>query len=284
MHLCYNLSDILFKTFRQKKILDKGGICAVEIRWFGTATLALTSGEQSIIFDPFIPLNETLPRPAVAELAQYGDIFITHGHFDHLIDVPLVLEAGNATVYCSEVAAATLVRDGVDQSRIKVIRPGDCLDNGPFKIKVYRGEHIKFDLPLIIKTLFSRRALANFKDLRKLMRLARLYPQGEVLVYLIEAGDKKVMHMGSLKLADNVEYPTEVDLLTLPFQGRSDLDTYTLKFIERLKPAALLLHHTCDSFPPVSSAVRTEGFIRAMESSYPGLAVIRPLYNQPFTL
>jgi hypothetical protein len=90
--------------------------------------------------------------------------------------------------------------------------------------------------------------------------------------------------MGSLNLASDVEYPVGVNLLTLPFQGRSDLDTYTLKFIERLKPLALLLHHTCDSFPPVSSPVRTEGFIRAMEQSYPGLKVIKPVYNQPFVL
>lgn len=256
----------------------------MEIRWFGTATLALTAGGQSIVFDPFISLNNELPRPTITELAQYGDIFITHGHFDHLIDVPLVLKAGKSTVYCSAIAAATLVRDGVDQSRIKVIKPGDCLDNGPFKIKVYRGEHIKFNLPLIIKTLFSRRAITNFKDLQKLVNLAKLYPQGEVLVFLIEAGGKKVLHMGSLNLAANVEYPTEVDLLTLPFQGRSDLDTYTPKFIERLKPAALLLHHTCDSFPPVSSPVRTEDFTRAMELRYPGLKVIRPVYNQPVTL
>jgi len=256
----------------------------MEIRWFGTATLAFSDEGQSIVFDPFISLNNELPRPTITELAQYGDIFITHGHFDHLIDVPLVLKAGNAKVYCSEVAAATLVRDGVDQSRIKAIRPGDCLDHGPFKIKVFKGEHIKFDLPLIIKTLFSRRAVANFTDLRKLVRLAKLYPQGEVLVYLIEADGKTILHLGSLNLNVAVNYQTGVDLLTLPFQGRSDLDSYTLKFIERLKPAALLLHHTCDSFPPVSSPVRTEDFIRAMEASFPGLAVIRPLYNQPVTI
>lgn len=256
----------------------------MEIRWFGTATLVLTAGVQSIVFDPFISLNHELPRPAITELAQYGDIFITHGHFDHLIDVPLVLKAGKATVYCSSIAAATLVRDGVDRSRIKVIRPGDCLDHGPFKIKVFKGEHIKFDLPLIIKTLFSRRAIANFKDLRKLVSLAKLYPQGEVLVFLIEADGKAVLHMGSLNLAADVKYPTEVDLLTLPFQGRSDLDTYTLKFIERLKPSALLLHHTCDSFPPVSSPVRTEDFTRAIQLCYPALKVIRPVYNQPVTI
>jgi L-ascorbate metabolism protein UlaG (beta-lactamase superfamily) len=267
----------------QNQVFDTGGIFIVEIRWFGTATLTFSSRGHSIIFDPFFSFNKELPRPTIEELAQCGDIFITHGHFDHLINVPQILKASEATVYCTETAAASLVREGVDQSRIKVIKPGDCLDNGLFKLKVYRGEHIKFDLPLIIKTLFSRRAITNFKDLRRLVSLAKLYPQDEVLVFLIEAGDKTVLHMGSLNLAANVEYPTEVDLLTLPFQGRSDLDTYTPKFIERLKPAALLLHHTCDSFPPVSSPVRTEDFTRAMELRYPGLKVIRPFYGQPVT-
>jgi L-ascorbate metabolism protein UlaG (beta-lactamase superfamily) len=268
----------------QKESLSKGGIFAMEIRWFGTASLAFTAGGQSIVFDPFISLNHELPRPAITELAQFGDIFITHGHFDHLIDVPPVLKAGEATVYCSAIAAATLMRDGVEQSRIKVIRPGDSIENGPFKIKVYRGEHIKFDLPLILKTLFSRRAVAKFKDLREIVRLAKLYPQGEVLVFLIEADGKTVLHLGSLNLAADVKYPTGVDLLTLPFQGRSDLDTYTLKFIERLKPAALLLHHTCDSFPPVSSPVRTENFIRVMEQNYPGLVLIKPVYKEPIAI
>jgi len=256
----------------------------MEIRWFGTATLALKSSVHSIIFDPFISLNKNLPRPAVADLAQYGDIFITHGHFDHLIDVPLVLKKNSASVYCSGEAAATLLREKVAQSRIKIIKPGDCLKNGPFNIKVFRGEHIKFDLSLVMRTLFSRRTYAYFNDLRKLVRLAKLYPQGEVLVFFIEAGDKTILHMGSLNLDVNIEYPAGIDLLTIPFQGRSDLDIYTLKFVERLKPATLLLHHTCDSFPPVSSPIRTDHFIRVMEQKYPEVEVIRPLYQQPLVL
>jgi L-ascorbate metabolism protein UlaG (beta-lactamase superfamily) len=256
----------------------------MNIKWYGTATLVFEAEEQSIIFDPFISLNEHLPRPSFDELSAYGDIFITHGHFDHLVDVPQVLKIGNNSVYCSETAAKSLLRDGVDQKRINVIKPGDYLEKGPFKISVLRGEHIKFDPPLIIKTLFSCRTLANLSGLRKLMRKARLYPQGEVLVYLIEENGKKLLHMGSLNLSESEKYPVEIDLLTLPFQGRSDLDTYAQKFINLLKPRAIFLHHTCDSFPPVSSPVRTDNFIKLMAHYFPQIKVIKPEYRKPINI
>ncbi len=60
----------------------------MEIIWFGTATLSISSGGESILFDPFLPLNAELPAPSIEELAALGDIFITHGHFDHLMHVP----------------------------------------------------------------------------------------------------------------------------------------------------------------------------------------------------
>lgn len=256
----------------------------MEITWFGTATLTFSAGGQSIIFDPFIAMNKKLPRPSYEELSKCGDIFITHGHFDHLVDVPGVLEAAESIVYCSETAAVTLIREGVSQDRIKVVKPGDLIKKGPLKIKVYRGEHIKFDLPLILRTLFSRRAMAGFGRLRNLVRLARDYPQGEVLVYQVEAKGKKVLHMGSLNLSETERYPMGADLLTLPFQGRSDLDTYVLQFIDLLKPKAILLQHTCDSFPPLSSPVQTDGFIDKMAKQYPATKVIIPQYNHPIVL
>ena len=256
----------------------------MEIKWFGTATLAFSQDGHSILFDPFFPMNSMLPSPSTQELSACGDIYITHGHFDHLMHVPRLLQAGNAKVYCCKTAAESLVRDGVDISRINVISPGDRLKSGPFDLQVFRGEHIKFDLPLIVKTLFSRRTLANLKSLKMLLREAKRFPEGQVLVFQIDAGGKQVMHMGSLNLAEAEKYPTGADLLTMPFQGRSDLDTYSMQFIDRLKPKAILLHHTCDSFPPVSSPVRTETFLRFVSQKYPGLTVIKPEYQQTISI
>jgi len=69
-------------------------------------------------------------------------------------------------------------------------------------------------------------------------------------------------------------------LMTLPFQGRSDLNTYTLNIINRLKPKALYLHHFDDSFPPVSDTMNTGSFIHAAAAAYPGLPVIVPEYKE----
>jgi L-ascorbate metabolism protein UlaG (beta-lactamase superfamily) len=252
----------------------------MKIIWFGTATISIQHEERSILFDPFLPMNDLLPLPSIGELAALGDIFITHGHFDHLMYVAQVVKSGSSRVYCSETAAAKLLSEGLPQNRIITTMPGDSINNGPFIIKVFRGAHIRFDLPLITKTLFSRRTCAQFRQFRTLTRLAKAYPQGEVMIYEIEAGGKKVLHMGSMNL-DPVEiYPTGSDLLTLPFQGRSDLNTYALKFIDKLKPKALYLHHFDDSFPPVSNTINTSSFTRSAAGVYPGLPVIVPDYKE----
>ncbi len=252
----------------------------MEIRWFGTATISFSYQGYSILFDPFLPMNKELPSPSIDQLAALGDIFITHGHFDHLMHVSRVLKAGDALVYCCEVAADSLLKEGIDEDRIGVIQPGKKLVKGPFEIKVYKGAHIKFDLPLIIKTLLSRRALSNIQNLKTLLQLAKRYPEGEVFVYEITAGGKTVLHLGSLNLDKIETYPKKADLLTLPFQGRSNIDNYAIQFIERLEPKALYLHHFDDSFPPISSRVYTSNFIQLVNARYPNIKVVVPRYEE----
>jgi L-ascorbate metabolism protein UlaG (beta-lactamase superfamily) len=251
----------------------------MEIKWYGTATLAYEAEDQTILFDPFFPMNPALPTPNLKELAGYGEIFITHGHFDHLIDVPAVVEAGGGPVFCSAEAAETLGREGVAQSKTNVIGPGDQIERGPFKITAFRGKHIRFDLKLILQTLFNRRMIAHSRNLIPLLKGSLRYPKGEVLVFLIEAEGKKILHLGSLSLDDEVRYPRGVDLLMIPYQGRSDLLTYTPKFLERLEPQALYLHHFDDSFPPVSSPVEVQPFIDWVKEGFPGMKLIQP---EPF--
>ena len=102
------------------------------------------------------------------------------------------------------------------------------------------------------------------------------YPAGEVLVYFIEVKGKKILHLGSLNLDENERYPDKVDVLTVPYQGRSDLPSYALKFVSRLQPETVFLHHFDDSFPPVSSPVDPQPFINSVKERFPGIRMIRP--------
>jgi L-ascorbate metabolism protein UlaG (beta-lactamase superfamily) len=248
----------------------------MEVKWYGTAALAFSAGGKTILFDPFLPMNPNLPQPDLSELAACGDIFITHGHFDHLVDVPKVVASGGGPVFCSKTAAETLTREGVKQADIIVIKPGDLIERGLFRITVLRGKHIRFDRRLIMQTLFNRRVILHRSNLKLILRESRRYPAGEVLVYLIEVEGKKILHLGSLNLDENERYPDKVDVLTVPYQGRSDLPSYALKFVSRLQPETVFLHHFDDSFPPVSSPVDPQPFINSVKERFPGIRMIRP--------
>ncbi len=256
----------------------------MKITWYGTASISIHNNNDSILFDPFTMMNENLPSPSIDQFALFDNIFITHSHFDHIIDVPRILNSGNATVYCSRDSANLLIKDGVDQRRIALIAPGAIIKKGSMEISVFRGRHIQFDLKIILKTLLNRRTLSNIQEVRKISRLAKLYPEGEVFLYKISTGEKTILHLGSLNLDPDESYPEKCDLLTIPYQGRSDLDTYSMQFIEKLKPKALYLHHYDDAFPPVSSAPKIIPFQKKVSSTYPRLPVIVPSYGETIVL
>jgi len=248
----------------------------MKLRWFGTATISYTQNGQTIIFDPFCGRNEKLGCSSLQELAAQGDIFITHGHFDHLADVPLILAENEAVVYCSQPTADTLISQGVPHERVKAVRPGQILTVGHFNIHVFQGKHINFDRKLILRTFFNLRLLRYFASLIRILKISSKFPESQTLIYVIEADGKKIMHMGSLNLAAGEVYPQCPDILALPFQGRSDLETYALSFVKKIRPKTIYLHHFDDAFPPVSSSVDTGIFIRNVEKDFPDIKVIVP--------
>ena len=73
--------------------------------------------------------------------------------------------------------------------------------------------------------------------------------------------------------------PQGASVLCVPFQGRSDLPTFTLPFIEKLKPHSIFLHHFDDTFPPISSQVDCAPFAALVRRLYPEMTVIIPEFG-----
>ena len=248
----------------------------MNMRWFGTAAISYTQDSQTIIFDPFCGRNKKLGCFSPQELATQGNIFITHGHFDHIADVPLILAENEAVVYCSQPTADTLISQGVPSERVKVVRPGQSLIVGHFNIHVFQGKHINFDSKLILRTIFNLRFLRYFTSFIRMLKIFGKFPEGQTLIYFIEVDGKRIMHMGSLNLAEGEVYPQGVDILALPFQGRSDLETYALSFVAKVRPKTIYLHHFDDTFPPVSSTIETGIFVRNVAKDFPNIKFIIP--------
>ena len=251
----------------------------MKLKWYGTATILLEQGGTRLFFDPFIPIAERAYKPSVHELSKAENILVTHGHFDHIAAIPDIMKQGNgkAAVYCTATPRKALISKGVDGKRIHKIKPGDVLNVEPFTVRVLKGKHVVFDKWFIIKTILNPRMLAGMGNLVYILKENKHYNEaGETVIYEISSDDKRILLLGSLNLDDDTEYPVGVDMLILPLQGRSNISSYAMKFVDRLQPERVLLDHFNDTFPPISSDVDTEPFILLMRRKYPEVQVTYP--------
>ena len=237
----------------------------------------LESDGTRLLFDPFLSLNDQSYKPPLSELSSAMCILVTHGHLDHIVDIPTVWQhgGGKAEIYCSATPRKVLVSKGVNSESIREIKPNDELTIGAFEVRVLKGKHIQFDKWLVLQTLLRPRVVLFRKNLAYLFKENRICAEaGETVIYDIRADGKQVLLLGSLNLDADTEYPKGVDLLILPLQGRSNIADYALPFVDRLMPKKILVDHDDDAFPPISSAVDTEPFVSLMEKRYPNIPVI----------
>ena len=235
------------------------------LRWTNTASLLLSEDDTVIAFDPFLGMFPDQPESEREELLKLyreaKNVFVTHGHFDHIASFAEIYKDTNTKIYATATPVASLKRDGLDEKNLVTIRPGQAFRIGPFRIDVYHSKHCNFDTGIVLKTVFNRRMVKMFPQMRKISALRKAYPEnGEIVFYDIRCKDKHLQILGSMNYDETVSCPKDADLLILPLQGRSDQDTYALRIVDRFRPKRILLDHYDDSFPPMTSPLSTEGF------------------------
>lgn len=244
----------------------------MDLTWYGTAGLVLREGESALAFDPFCGIApgqlKHPPRkmPFEEELRAPADILITHGHFDHIYHLPRLCGQGTGQIFCTKTPARTLIRQGFDPARLRIIAPGWQGRFGSFTVRALQGRHCKFDRSLVAKTVFSRRFFAHPGHLARLLWLYVTYPEkGETLFYEVECGGLRLQVMGSMGLDLCADYPTGADVLILPCQGRSHLADWAVELVGRLAPKAVVLDHYDDTFPPISGQIDPAEVAGALE-------------------
>ncbi len=241
----------------------------MKLSWYGTAAIMLESEGYRILFDPFLgmPLYDApTRREQLQTVFRSADaVLVTHGHFDHIHDIPTLYRDSDIPVYATKTPCGTLRRSGVGESVLRQISPGDSFSLGSFRVSVYQGRHCRFDFGVVMKTLFKRDTLRRPKRLIQLWRLNKRFEEnGETLFYEIEAEGKRVQLMGSMGMDAHTDYPSGADALVLPFQGTSDPCATVRPMIDRLRPKSIYLDHYDDAFPPLSSQIETSGFVAEM--------------------
>lgn len=244
----------------------------MKITWYGTAALILEQDDFLLAVDPFVAMtplgvsNEERRKSERAALLKKVDAaLVTHGHFDHIYDIPALYRDSDITIYATKTPCESIAERGAAEDNLMLIVPGDTLRIGPFEIDVYQGRHCKFDFGVAKKTLLRKSTASHLGKLLKLWKLNVDFPENnETVFYEIHADGKRLQLMGSMGMDDKTDYPTGADLLILPFQGTGDPAKTVAPIIASLKPKRILLDHYDDAFPPLSSQVRTEDFVVKM--------------------
>lgn len=221
--------------------------------WHGTASIEVVNPSGRILFDPFVPLKGSKVKVGIGEFDGFDDIFVTHGHFDHISDLPAIIRRNPGTrIYCTDTPYRTLTKRGVPAENLSLVAHGQTLNLKGFSIRLYHGRHAVLPRASLRRIAYALRSPCRKNLIHFLWEHPRCPENDETVFYQIEAEGKRLSLMGSLNLRDDVDYPVRADLLVLAYNGWEDNLPPAVRAIERLSPKRVALDHYDDTFPPMT--------------------------------
>jgi L-ascorbate metabolism protein UlaG (beta-lactamase superfamily) len=208
----------------------------------------------SVALGSRIQPNASRINDGLRHLAPKTDaILVTHGHFDHLLDVPAVMAKTRARLIAS-TSSVNLVRQvpSAGASSGDAVKPGDVRRIGPWKIRVLSATHdrlfgkVPFDQPHSQAGL-SAEALAKAGPPQR----AADWICGEPLAFLIEGSGQRI-YIDSGGTPAQLPPNERVDLAILGV-ALPDSRARLTAALAHLQPRYVLPSHQDDFFRPLSA-------------------------------
>ena len=228
----------------------------VRVTYLGTNGLEFRSGNHALLVDPYFS-RISLSRIALGsrikpDLARIDDgmkhlapkpdaILVTHGHFDHLLDVPIVMQKTGARLLASSSAVDLARRAGAPSG--EVVKAGDLRKIGPWKIHIFAATHDR----LFGKVPFDRHESHGSGPPRR----AGDWICGEPLAFLIEVDGERI-YIDSGGTPAQLPPNEHVDLAILGVALPDSRERFAAA-IERLRPRFILPSHQDNFFRPLSA-------------------------------
>ena len=111
------------------------------LRWLSVSCFELRCGSTAIVTDPYI--TDCAATDLTWEAIERCDmILLSHGHSDHITDIPALTETFRPLILCGDQTAMPMARWlNYTPTRIYPAYPGVELDFGDVKIKALFGRH-----------------------------------------------------------------------------------------------------------------------------------------------
>ena len=267
---------------------SRGG---VRVTYLGTNGYQFEFKGQALLVDPYFSrvdlLSVALGSRIQPNAARINDglrhvatktdaILVTHGHFDHLLDVPVVMANRRTRLIASASSVDLAKRAGASSG--EPVKPGEMRRIGPWKIRVLAATHDR----LFGKVPFDRPRSQTGSPQRAVDWIC-----GEPLAFLIEVNGQRI-YIDSGGTPAQLPPNERVDLailgMALP-DSRARLTTA----LARLQPRYVLPSHQDDFFRPLSAGFQFEAltdfpFVQRESAQQNRSRLILLDYFRPWTL
>ena len=244
---------------------------AIRVTYLGVNGYQFETGRHVLLVDPYfsrigffpVTFNQAITsnRERVAESAKYlrtsaDAILVTHAHFDHLLDVPAIMEQTGARLISGPTAVNLARASGVARGKCQVVKPGSVRKIGPWEISVFTAHHDK----LFDSTPYPGSAATIGAPPKKVSD----WVVGEPLAFVIKAAGKKIyVDSGGLPGTPPPSTIGPVDLAILGVALSDSRQRYA-EVVRALRPRYILPSHQDDFFIPVS-----RGFVFGKMTNFP---------------
>jgi hypothetical protein len=273
----------------------------VRVTYLGTNGYQFEFKGHALLVDPYfsrvdvlsvalgsrIQPNASRINDGLRYLAPTADaILVTHGHFDHLLDVPALMAKTRARLIAS--ASSVDLAKRADASSGDAVKPGDVRRIGPWKIRMLSATHdrlfgkVPFDRPPSQAGLSAKTSAKAAPPQR-----AADWICGEPLAFLIEVNGQRI-YIDSGGTPAQLPPNERVDLAILGM-ALPDSRVRLHAALERLHPRYTLPSHQDDFFRPLSAgfqfgALTDFPFVQRESAQQTRTRLILLDYFRPWTL
>ena len=270
---------------------------SIQWRWLNTACFEIHSPTgEVLVTDPY--MDDALHCPIQSEDIQRADLIcITHGHFDHILDVGrLANRLGSAVICSARVAEEVRDRFRVPEIQIRPVTAGETVSYGAIQIEVVRGIHVdnrrffaeqmgvelteEMTAESMVRKAFS--SIPHRGTRKRFLSYLGQYPAGEPLNFIFQfPGNLRCYFLGSTpdpRIFPVAESARAQVLFLQLLWGR---ERAAFELAQRVGPSVVIpTHH--DAFYPGQHIPRM-GLVRALFQADPSMTFLEPVLGKWYT-
>lgn len=280
---------------------------SVTLRWWGNNGWEIRlPGGKTVLIDPWLTRFHTgtyteagadPDTPITVDTAlidRYVDsgelradhILVTHGHYDHLTDVPYLARKTGATVLGTETHLNLMAALGAPEDQLAIATGGEYLRFDGYTIRVLRSLHSASGARAEVAFAGTRPGLGAGKPPEP--KVIRDLVEGGTLAYEVAGGGVRVLNFGGSNYIESELSGLRPDVLLLPAGGGKITD-YVARLLQVTgNPRYVLPTHWDDFDHPLTAPARDWGGLdslrKAVAQASPASEFIQLDHLQTFTV